>query len=65
MVNRGGEKIYSLEVENVISDNSKVLEVADYKVPKCLEFMETLPRNPTGKVSKPELRYIPEQAAGK
>jgi long-chain acyl-CoA synthetase len=104
MINRGGEKIYSLEVENVISDNSKVLEVAvvgvqdtvmgevvkacvvlkpgeivteedirqccrrclaDYKVPKYVEFMETLPRNPAGKVSKPELRYVPKQVAEK
>ena len=98
MINRGGEKIYSLEVENVICDNPKVLEVAvvgvpdkvmgevvkacialkpgekvtdediktfcaerlaDYKVPKFVEFMDSLPRNPAGKVSKPELRNIP------
>jgi long-chain acyl-CoA synthetase len=100
MINRGGEKIYSLEVENVICDNPKVLEVAvvgvpdtvmgevvkacitlkpgekateeeikkfcarrlaDYKVPKFVEFMDGLPRNPAGKVSKPELRYIPHK----
>jgi long-chain acyl-CoA synthetase len=98
MINRGGEKIYSLEVENVICDNPKVLEVAvvgvpdpvmgeavkaciglkpgvnatereikdfcaerlaDYKVPKFVEFMDSLPRNPAGKVSKPELRHVP------
>jgi acyl-CoA synthetase (AMP-forming)/AMP-acid ligase II len=98
MINRAGEKIYSLEVENVICDNPKVLEVAvvgvsdtimgeevkacialkpgeqateeeikkfcserlaDYKVPKFVEFMNDLPRNPAGKVNKPELRYIP------
>jgi acyl-CoA synthetase (AMP-forming)/AMP-acid ligase II len=97
MINRGGEKIYSLEVENVISDNPKVLEaavvgvpdpmmgevvkacivlrpgeyateeeikkfcserLADYKVPKFVEFMDALPRNPAGKVRKPELRYV-------
>jgi acyl-CoA synthetase (AMP-forming)/AMP-acid ligase II len=97
MINRGGEKIYSLEVENVICDNPKVLEVAvvgvpdrvmgevvkacialkpgakateeeikafcasrlaDYKVPKFVEFMDTLPRNPAGKVNKPELRKV-------
>lgn len=95
MINRGGEKIYSLEVENVICDNPKVMEVAvvgvpdpvmgeavkaciglkagvkatekeikdfcaerlaDYKVPRFVEFMDCLPRNPAGKVSKPELR---------
>jgi long-chain acyl-CoA synthetase len=98
MINRGGEKIYSLEVENVICDNPKVLEVAvvgvpdpvmgeavkaciglkpgvnatereikdfcaarlaDYKVPKFVEFMDSLPRNPAGKVSKQELRRVP------
>jgi acyl-CoA synthetase (AMP-forming)/AMP-acid ligase II len=100
MINRGGEKIYSLEVENVIGDNPKVLEVAvvgvpdpvmgevvkacmvlksgenateeeikrfckerlaDYKIPKFVEFMDGLPRNPAGKVSKAELRYIPNK----
>ena len=100
MINRGGEKIYSLEVENVICDNSKVLEVAvvgvpdtvmgeavkacialkpgengteeeikqfcaerlaDFKVPKFVEFLDNLPRNPAGKVSKPELRYVPDK----
>src|SRR4030042_1493104 len=33
MINRGGEKIYSLEGENVICDNPKVLEVAVVGVP--------------------------------
>ena len=103
MINRGGEKIYSLEVENIICDNPKVLEVAvvgvpdtvmgevvkacitlksgekateeeikkfcagrlaDYKVPKFVEFMDGLPRNPAGKVSKPELRYVPDKVTG-
>jgi len=101
MINRGGEKIYSLEVENVICDNPKILEVAvvgvpdkvmgevvkacialkpgekatveeiktfcaerlaDYKVPKFVEFMDSLPRNPAGKVSKPELRNVPARS---
>ena len=99
MINRGGEKIFSLEVENVISRNSKVLEVAvvavpdkflgeavkaaivlrpgqtadeeeiknfcsqhlaDYKVPKYVEFLDLLPRNPAGKIMKGDLRYIKE-----
>jgi len=103
MINRGGEKIYSLEVENVIFDNPKVLEVAvvgipdpvmgevvkacialkpgdhateedirkfcaqrlaDYKVPKFVEFMVSLPRNPAGKVSKQELRHVPGKTGG-
>lgn len=96
MINRGGEKIYSLEVENLIFNYPKVLEVAvvgvpdsvfgeavkavialkqgetasaeeirkfcathlaDYKVPKFVEFVSSLPRNPAGKVVKAELRY--------
>ena len=96
MINRGGEKIYSLEVENLIFNYPKVLEVAvvgvpdsvlgeavkavivlkqgeneteeeikefcakqlaDYKVPKFVEFMDGLPRNPAGKVRKADLRY--------
>ena len=99
MINRGGEKIYSLEVENVISGHAKVLEVAvvgvpdrvmgeevkacitlktgetadqeeikqfcaewlaDYKVPKFVEILGALPRNPAGKVIKKELRYTPK-----
>jgi long-chain acyl-CoA synthetase len=98
MINRGGEKIYSLEVENLIFNYPKVLEaavvgvpdsvlgeavkavivlkegesateeeikkfcaehLADYKVPKFIEFLASLPRNPAGKVVKPELRYVP------
>jgi len=35
--------------------------LADYKVPKYVEFMEQLPRNPAGKVTKPDLRYAPEE----
>jgi acyl-CoA synthetase (AMP-forming)/AMP-acid ligase II len=30
--------------------------LADYKVPRQFEFVDALPRNPTGKVVKPELR---------
>jgi acyl-CoA synthetase (AMP-forming)/AMP-acid ligase II len=100
MINRGGEKIYSLEVENVIGDHPKVIEaavvgvpdpvlgevvkacialkpgvhateeeikkfcserLADYKVPKFVEFLDVLPRNPAGKVDKRGLRYPPDK----
>ena len=96
MINRGGEKIFSLEVENLIFNYPKVLEVAvvgvpdsvlgeavkavialkqgetateeeirkfcaehlaDFKIPKFVEFVASLPRNPAGKVVKAELRY--------
>ncbi len=33
-------------------------EVASYKLPERLELIETLPRNPVGKVVKPELRDL-------
>jgi len=95
MINRGGEKIWSLEVENVLYRNPKVLEavavgvpdtifgeevkavivlkpaakamaeeiqefcsryLAKFKVPKYVEFRDTLPRNPAGKVVKSELK---------
>ena len=97
MINRGGEKVFSLEVENVISRHPKVLEVAvvgvpdkflgeavkvaivlrpgyhadeeeiknfcskhlaDYKVPKFVEFFDALPRNAAGKVIKGDLKYV-------
>ncbi len=95
MIIRGGENIYSIEVENALYRNPKVLEaavvgVADqvfgeqvkaalvlrpgeqataeeiqefcgqhlayFKVPKYVEFMESLPRNPAGKVIKARLK---------
>jgi long-chain acyl-CoA synthetase len=98
MINRGGEKIYSREVENVIASHQKVLEatavaapdrvfgevvkavivlkpgetateeeirqfcaerLADFKIPRYVEFVDSLPRNPAGKVVKAQLRYIP------
>ena len=31
-------------------------QLADYKVPRQFVFVDALPRNPTGKVVKPELR---------
>ncbi len=30
--------------------------IAGYKLPKSVDFTETLPRNPTGKILKRELR---------
>ena len=95
MIIRGGENIYSIEVENVLYRNPKVLEaavvgvpdpvfgeqvkaalvlkpgeqatpeeiqgfckryLADYKVPRYIEFREALLRNPAGKVIKDKLK---------
>jgi len=95
MINRGGEKIFSLEVENVLYKHPGVMEaavigvpdkifgeqvkafivakpgvqlteeevknycsrnLADYKVPKYVEFLNEMPRNPGGKVMKQALK---------
>jgi long-chain acyl-CoA synthetase len=95
MINRGGEKIFSLEVEEVLDRYPKILEaavvaipdpifgeqvkavvvlkpgeqstleeiqefcgrhLAYFKVPKYIEFMAALPRNPAGKVLKGKLK---------
>lgn len=95
MINRGGEKIFSLEVENVLYKHPGIMEaavvgvpddvfgeqvkafivlkqgeqltedevknycsrnLADYKVPKYVEFISEMPRNPGGKVMKQVLK---------
>jgi len=97
MINRGGEKIFSLEVENVLYKHPKVMEaavvgvpddvfgeqvkafvvvkpgeeltedgvknycsrnLADYKVPRFVEFISEMPRNPGGKVMKQLLKKV-------
>lgn len=94
MINRGGEKVFSIEVENALYNHPAVLEVAvvgvpdevfgeqvkafvvrkegynatarelkeslnkqlaDYKIPSELVFIDELPRNPGGKVLKSKL----------
>ena len=98
MIIRGGQNIYSIEVENVLFQHPAVLEaavvgvpdevfgeqvkavlvpkpgmtldgegvrdfckraIADYKVPKYIEIVSALPRNPGGKVIKTQLRQVP------
>jgi long-chain acyl-CoA synthetase len=95
MIIRGGENIYSVEIENVLMKHPKVAEaavvgvpdkffgeevkayvllrqglnitedeikdycknyLADYKIPKLIEFVQNLPRNPAGKIMKGALR---------
>jgi long-chain acyl-CoA synthetase len=97
MINRGGEKIFSIEVENVLYNHPNVLEaavvgvpdaifgeivkavivpkagetidkqeiqafvagqLANYKVPKEIELISELPRNPAGKVIKEKLKNL-------
>lgn len=98
MIIRGGQNIYSIELENVLYQHPAVLEaavvgvpdevfgeqvkavlvpkpgmmldgeevrdfcrraIADYKVPKYVEILSALPRNPGGKVIKTQLRQVP------
>ncbi len=95
MINRGGEKVFCVEVENVLYSHPKVMEaavvgvpdvvfgelvkavvvlkpgetltvedvqqfisarLADYKIPKYVDFTDALPRNPGGKVIKAMLK---------
>ncbi len=97
MINRGGEKIFCLEVEDVLCAHPDVLEaavvgvpdpvygevvkaclvprpgrcidpaevrqwvgarLAKFKVPRDVEVLEALPRNPNGKVIKSALRGL-------
>jgi long-chain acyl-CoA synthetase len=97
LINRGGEKIFSIEVENVLYEHPKVLEaaivgvpdelfgevvkavivpketidqqeikdfvaarLANYKVPKYVEFVAELPRNAAGKILKIDLKNLQE-----
>ena len=101
IINRGGEKIYSVEIENLLYSHPGILEaavvgvpddifgervkafvvpkqqqtltaeeitefvrshLADYKVPREVEFLDALPRNPGGKVLKHMLRERTQEA---
>ena len=37
-------------------DHLRGQEIASYKLPERLEYLDALPRNPVGKVVKPDLR---------
>ena len=51
VVTRSGSELDEAAVKDYIKEN-----LARYKVPREVEFMDELPRNPTGKVLKRELR---------
>lgn len=100
LINRGGEKIYSIEIESVLSAHPQIAEaavvgvpdaifgeqikacivpkagqqleidqikayagqfLAPYKVPKYVQLMTSIPRNPGGKIMKHLLRGEPER----
>jgi len=50
VVVRGGDQLTEDEIKGYVKDN-----LANYKVPREVVFMDELPRNPTGKVLKREL----------
>lgn len=95
MINRGGENIYCIEIENILYSHAKILEaavvgvadriygeevkacivakpgcviteeeilnfckgkIAKYKIPRIIEFYTQLPRNPSGKIMKAQLK---------
>jgi long-chain acyl-CoA synthetase len=51
VVLRAGERAGADELRDVCR-----AALADYKVPESIEFIETLPKNPTGKILKKDLR---------
>ena len=53
IVLRPGQTADDEEIKNFCSQY-----LADYKVPKYVEFLDALPRNPAGKVVKGDLKYI-------
>ena len=59
VVTKSGARLSEDEVKSYVKSN-----LAGYKVPKQVEFIDKLPRNPTGKVLKRELRERVEAAAG-
>ena len=60
VVKKDGAKLNEDDVKSYIKSN-----LARYKVPRDVEFLDELPRNPTGKVLKRELMRREEEAAAK
>ena len=54
IVLKEGETATEEEIRNFCTNR-----LADYKIPKFVEFVTALPRNPAGKVIKADLRYVP------
>jgi fatty-acyl-CoA synthase len=50
VVTRGGKDVSEEELKKYVKSN-----LANYKVPREVEFLDSLPRNSTGKVLKREL----------
>jgi acyl-CoA synthetase (AMP-forming)/AMP-acid ligase II len=54
MIISGGANIYPQEVENHLASHAKV--IAHFKCPRSIDFVDELPRTPTGKLVKRKLR---------
>jgi len=54
------ETLTAKDIKDYLKDR-----LAGYKIPELIEFMEALPRNPTGKIMKKELRRLERERAGK
>ena len=48
-----GQRVTPEELRKVCHDG-----IASYKVPETIEFLDALPKNPTGKILKKELRKL-------
>jgi fatty-acyl-CoA synthase len=59
VVLRGGQELTEDDVKGYVKDN-----LANYKVPREVKFIDELPRNPTGKVLKRELQEDDESDGG-
>jgi fatty-acyl-CoA synthase len=59
VVLRSGEELSAEEVQAFVKEN-----LARYKVPRDVIFLDELPRNPTGKVLKRELRARHAEGSG-
>ncbi|XP_071489662.1 medium-chain acyl-CoA ligase ACSF2, mitochondrial-like [Diadema antillarum] len=60
VVIRGGVNIYPANIERVVLTHPKVLniQVQHYMVPRYIQFVDSYPLNPSGKVQKFKLREI-------
>ena len=56
---RGDSKLSEDEIKAYVKDN-----LANYKVPRDVVFLDELPRNPTGKVLKGELEEMGNSDSG-
>ncbi len=55
-----GKTLTDTDIRDFLADR-----LARYKIPEVIEFIEQLPRNPTGKVMKKELRRLERERAEK